>query len=230
MDFQLIWQYFPDLLNGAWLTIELVALSLLVGFFLAFICGLAALSHYRLLRYLAQSYMFIFRGSPLLIQIYLIYYGSSQISWIKDSFLWTILSQAYWCALIALTLNTAAYTAEIVRGAIRNIPQGAIEAGKSFGMPRWLLFRRITLPQTLRLMIPAYSNEVIQMLHASALVGAITLMDLTATAQNLISRTYASYSFYLAIAVIYLVTTYVISGVFRLLERRLYRHLRPNEP
>lgn len=225
MDFQLLQLYWPDLLRGAWLTIQLVSLSLFVGFILAIFTAIGALSRYRIYRYIAQTYMFIFRGSPLLVQIYLIYYGSSQIGWVKNSFLWSILIDAYWCALIALTLNTTAYTAEIIRGAIVNVPKGAIEAGQSFGMSRLLLLRRIILPQALRLMLPAYSNEVIQMLHASSLVGAITLLDLTATAQNLISRTYASNTFYLTIACIYLATTYMISGIFRLTEKRLYRHL-----
>ena len=225
MDFQLLQQYWPDLLKGAWLTVQLVSLSLLIGFILAALIALAALSRYRICRYAAQGYIFIFRGSPLLVQIYLIYYGSSQIGWVQDSFLWAILIDAYWCALIALTLNTSAYTAEIIRGAMSNVPQGAIEAGQAFGMSRWLLLRRIIWPQAFRLMLPAYSNEVIQMLHASSLVGAITLLDLTAAAQNLISRTYASNTFYLAIAFIYLTTTYLISGLFRLAEKRLYRHL-----
>ncbi|MBL0338055.1 MAG: ABC transporter permease subunit [Rhodospirillaceae bacterium] len=225
MDFQLLQQYWPDLLKGAWLTVQLVSLSLLIGFILAALIALAALSRYRICRYAAQTYIFIFRGSPLLVQIYLIYYGSSQIGWVQDSFLWAILIDAYWCALIALTLNTSAYTAEIIRGAMANVPQGAIEAGQAFGMSRWLLLRRIIWPQAFRLMLPAYSNEVIQMLHASSLVGAITLLDLTAAAQNLISRTYASNTFYLAIAFIYLATTYLISGLFRLAEKRLYRHL-----
>ena len=228
MDFQLLQQYWPDLLKGAWLTVQLVSLSLLIGFILAALTALAALSRYRICRYAAQTYIFIFRGSPLLVQIYLIYYGSSQIGWVQDSFLWAILIDAYWCALIALTLNTTAYTAEIIRGAMANVPQGAIEAGQAFGMSRWLLLRRIILPQAFRLMLPAYSNEVIQMLHASSLVGAITLLDLTAAAQNLISRTYASNTFYLAIAFIYLATTYLISGLFRLAEKRLYRHLNPS--
>ena len=172
------------------------------------------------------GYTYLFRGTPLLIQLFLIYYGLGQFDWIKETFLWTYFREAYWCCLTAFTLNTAAYSTEILRGAIQNVPHGEMEAARACGMSKWLLYRRIVLPRAFRIMLPAYSNEVISVLQASAISSVVTLMDLTGVARVIIARTFAPYEIFITIAVIYLALTYLIDFGFRTVEHRLSGHLR----
>jgi polar amino acid transport system permease protein len=182
-------------------------------------------SERRWLRVGAYSYIFVFRGTPLLVQIFLVYYGLGQFQAVRASALWPILREPYWCAIIAFALNTGAYTAEILRGAIGAVPVGEVEAAKAFGMSRTLSLRRIILPRALRIALPAYGNEVILMLKGSALASTITLLDLTGMARTIIARTYMPVEIFLAAGLIYLAITFVFVQLFRLLERRLSRHL-----
>src|SRR5690606_10378063 len=187
---------------------------------------LARLSRSPLLWMPAYGYIFFFRGSPLLIQLFLIYYGLGQFEFIRESFLWPLFRQGYWCAIIAFTLNTAAYTAEIMRGAIQGVPHGEIEAARACGMSGTLLFRRIIAPKALRLVLPAYSNEVILMLQATSLASLVTVVDLMGAASNIVNRSFAIYEIYITAALIYLVMTYAIAWVFKKVEHRLSGHLR----
>jgi His/Glu/Gln/Arg/opine family amino acid ABC transporter permease subunit len=213
-------------LDGTLLTIQLVAISCAAAAVLSLPLALARLSANPLLRGAAFSYGAFFRGTPLLIQIFLIYYGLGQFAFIRHSFLWFFLRDAYPCALIALALNMAAYLAEIVRGGILAVPAGEREAAVAIGMSRALAYRRIILPRAYRLMLPALSNEVVIQLKSTALASTITLMELTGVARRLVAVSYSTNPLLVAGA-IYVVLTFLITRGFTLAERRLNRHMRP---
>jgi octopine/nopaline transport system permease protein/arginine/ornithine transport system permease protein len=173
------------------------------------------------------GYIFYFRGTPLLVQIFLIYYGSGQFRPVLDAWgLWPLFREPYFCAVLTLTLNTAAYTAEILRGAIQAVPFGEIEAARALGMSRWLQLRRIVLPKAFRYALPAYSNEVVFLFQATSLVSIITLMDLTGVARVVISRSFAAYEVWIFVGAIYLAVTYGLLYGFRWVEHRWSGHLR----
>ncbi|RCX32859.1 ABC transporter permease [Thioalbus denitrificans] len=228
MNFQAIIDSLPKLLSGTVLTLELVGISLLIGLLLALPMALMRVARSPLVRMLPYGFIFFFRGTPLLVQIFMIYYGASQFEWVRESALWPILREPYWCAIIAFALNTGAYTAEILRGAIQAVPPGEIEAARAIGMSLPLAYRRIILPQAVRIGLPAYGNEIILMIKGSALASTITLLDLTGMARTLIARNYLPVEMFLAAGLIYLAMTLVLTQVFKVLERRLGRHLRPH--
>ena len=226
-DWQIIFESIPDLLGGAVLTVQLVVFSGIVGLFLGLILALLRLSKHWTVQVLPFLYIFFFRGTPLLVQIFLIYNGLGQFEWVRQSFLWEpVLSQAYWCAIIAFTLNTSAYLAEIIRGAIQAIPTGELEAADAMGLSKWKKLTRITLPRAFGIVIPAYSNEVIFMLKGSALASTITLMDITGVARTISSRTYTNIELFFAAGIVYLLLSWVILFSFRLFEKRMNRHNR----
>lgn len=222
MNWQVIVDSLPQLATGALLTIELIVLSGVLGLALAVPMALGRVARPLWIRALPFAYIFFFRGTPLLVQLFLVYYGLSQFEFIRESFAWPILREAYWCAIIAFTLNTAAYTAEILRGAIQAVPVGEVEAAKALGMGRWTRMRRIVLPRAFRIALPAYSNEVILMLKGSALASTITLLDLTGMARTIIARTYMPIELFLAAGAFYLVIAAIILQGFRLVEQRLH--------
>jgi putative lysine/arginine/ornithine/histidine/octopine transport system permease protein len=225
MDFQVIIDHLPRLLTATLTTVELVVVSLLVGAVIAVPLALMRVSPAPWLNVPAYGYIFFFRGTPLLVQIFLIYYGLGQFVTVRESILWPVLREPYWCAIIAFSLNTAAYTAEILRGAILAVPAGEVEATKAFGMSKALAYRRIILPRAFRIALPAYGNEIILMLKGSALASTITLLDLTGMARTIIARTYTPVEIFLAAGVIYLILTFVFTRAWALLERRLSGHL-----
>jgi arginine/ornithine transport system permease protein len=221
----------PNTLGFYWdgfvTTTQLVFLSLLIGFFLAIPLAIGRGSRRWWIRSPIYVYTYIFRGTPLLIQLYIIYYGVVFFEGIQHTLFWPILREAFYPALIAFTLNTAAYTTEIFHGAIRATPRGEIEAARAYGMSDSLMLRRIVLPSAFRRALPAYGNEVIFMLHASAIASVVTLMDLTGAARYVYSRFYAPFEAFLFVAMIYLAMTFTILYVFRRLEKRLLVHLKP---
>ena len=217
-DFDLILQSIPRLLGGAVLTLELVALSVLVGFFIAVPLALGRLHPSRWVHTFPWAYIFFFRGTPLLIQIFLIYYGLSQVDAIRNGFLWPILREAWWCALVALTLNTAAYSAEIFRGAMQSVPLGEIEAARAVGMSPTHILWRITMPRALHLALPAYGNEIIFLIKGSALVSTITLADLTGVARVIMARTYKPIEVFLTTGIIYLIMIYTLTLILKRVE------------
>ncbi|MCP4074891.1 MAG: ABC transporter permease [Gammaproteobacteria bacterium] len=223
-DFSLITQYGDRFWDGTLITLKLVFLSSIIGLMIALPLALARSSKKRRYWIPAYSYIYFFRGTPLLIQLFILYYGLGQFPMITESFLWPVLGDAEWCGLIGLTLNTAAYTAEILRGGIRAIPRGEIEAAKAFGMSWGLMQRRIVLPRALRIAWPAYGNEVILLLKGSALVSTITVWDLMGETRSVFSRTYALEIFLYA-AIIYFLLTFVLTRVFNLIEKRINRYL-----
>lgn len=210
----------PQLLDGAWLTVQLVVLSGLAGLLLAVPVSLLRLSKSWWIKAIPYAYIYFFRGTPLLIQIYLIYFGLAQFDWIRESAMWSVLSSAYWCAIIAFTLNTCAYISEIFRGAISSIPVGELEAADALGFSRIEKIRRIILPRAFGMMIPAYSNEVIFMLKNSALAYTITLMELTKVMNEIRSRTLADLELFFAAGVIYIVLAWMLLAGFSWLEKK----------
>ncbi len=227
MDLALMADSIVPLLGGAWLTVQLIVLSLAFGIGLAVAVGLMRLSANRYVAGAAYTYVFVFRGTPLLVQIALIYFGIGQFEFIRDSFLWEVFREAYWCAILALALNTAAYTAEIVRGGILSVPHGQIEAGRACGMSVAQIYRRIIAPQAIRQALPAYGNEVILMVKASSLASTITLMEITGVAKRLISRTYAPIEIFIAAGAIYLAINFLATRAVRYAEWRMTPDLRP---
>ena len=224
-NWRIIFESIPDLLGGAVLTVQLVVFSGIVGLFSGLILALLRLSKHWTVQIIPFLYIFFFRGTPLLVQIFLIYYGLGQFEWVRQSFLWEpVLSQAYWCAIIAFTLNTSAYLAEIIRGAIQAIPIGELEAADAMGLSKWKKLTRITLPRAFGIVIPAYSNEVIFMLKGSALASTIALMDITGVARTISSRTYTNIELFFAAGIVYLLLSWVILFSFRLFEKRMNRH------
>ncbi|MCH2040666.1 MAG: ABC transporter permease [Saccharospirillaceae bacterium] len=223
-EWEIIWQYLPKLMEGAWLTLELVFVSGLIGVFLAVPLALMRASENVWLRVLPVGYIFFFRGTPLLVQIFLIYYGASQFDVVKESWIWPILREPYWCAIIAFSLNTAAYSAELIRGAIQAIPKGEIEVSQALGMSKPTMIRRIILPRAFGIVFPAYGNELLLMLKGSALASTITLLDLTGMARTIIARTYTPLEMFFAAGMVYLIIAAVMIGCFKLLEHKINRY------
>ena len=228
MDFSVIVEYFPRLMQGTWVSLQLILLSVVLGGIFALPIALARISKNPLISGLPFAYIFFFRGTPLLVQIFLVYYGASQFEVVRESFLWPVLKEPFWCAIIAFTLNTSAYTAEIFRGAIQAIPVGEVEACKVVGMTKVQMYRRILLPRAFGIVLPAYGNEIILMLKGSALASTITILDLTGMARTIIARTYTPIEIFLAAGVIYLVISMVVIAIFKQVEKRQNRYLGPN--
>ncbi|MEX6503746.1 ABC transporter permease [Pseudomonas zhanjiangensis] len=221
MNWELIIKWLPKIAEGGLLTLELVAIAVIAGLLLAIPLGIARASRHWWLRALPYAYIFFFRGTPLLVQLFLVYYGLAQFEAVREGPLWPFLRDAYWCAVVTLTLHTAAYIAEILRGSIQAIPPGEIEAARALGMSNLRTLVHIILPRAARIGLPAYSNEVILMLKASALASTITLLELTGMSRTIIARTYQPVEIFFAAGVFYLVAAYVLVQGFRLLERRL---------
>lgn len=215
----------PSLLSGVLVTIELTVISVAIGLCLAIPLALMRVNANAWVRLPAHGFIFYFRGTPLLVQIFLIYYGSGQFQDVLSRIgLWTFFREAHFCGILSLTLNTAAYTAEILRGAIQAVAHGEIEAARACGMSGLLLYRRIVLPIAARLAWPAYTNEVVFLLQATSLVSIITLMDITGVTRQLAARHFAFYELFFAAAALYLVLVYGVIFVFGKIESRLNRH------
>lgn len=218
--------------EGLLTTLKLLLASLAVGGVLAVGLALALNSRWRWLRAIVGSYTYVIRGTPLLIQVYLIYYGLAQLDWIQarwdEVWPWTWFKEAFFCALLAFALNTAGYTAEIIAGAMRQTPYGEIEAARAMGMSPQQVLWRIIMPGALRRSLPAYSNEVVMMLHSTSLASTVpAMLDLTAAASRVYSDFYLPFEAYLFAAAIYLTITFALVGLFRLAERRFLAHLAP---
>lgn len=221
MLLELFIKWLPKLIQGATLTLELTAISVIAGLIVAIPLGIARSSKLWYVRSLPYAYIFFFRGTPLLIQLFLVYYGLGQFEVVRDSVLWPYLRSPFWCAVITMTLHTAAYIAEILRGAIQAIPPGEIEAARALGMSRFKTLVHIVMPRAARIGMPAYSNEVILMLKASSLASTVTLLELTGMTRTIIARTYQTVDMFLIAGLIYLVMSFVLIQGFKLLERWL---------
>ncbi|TAA60063.1 ABC transporter permease [Shinella sp. JR1-6] len=221
MDIVFLWETFVSLLGALPLTLELAATAILLGAGLALALALARLSGIFLLDWSARLYVFLFRGTPLLVQIFLIYYGLSQFPAVRHSFLWPVLREPYWCAVLALMLNTAAYASEIIRGGLLSVPHGQVEAARACGMPRFMIFRRVVLPLAIRQALPGYGNEMIAMVKATSLASIITLMEITGVAARIISESYRVIEVFVVAGALYLVLNFVLTRLVAALEHRL---------
>nr|WP_255523033.1 ABC transporter permease [Aquitalea sp. ASV11] len=215
--------------DGIVMTLELLGASLLLGMLLAIPLALGRVSKNRLLSGSVWLYTYVFRGTPLLVQLFIIYYGLSQFDAVRESWLWQYLQDAWFCAILAFTLNTAAYTTEIIAGQIRTTHWGEIEAARAMGMSKWLMMRRIVIPSALRRALPAYSNEVIMMMQSTAVAGLVTLADITGVARRIYSDTYMAFEPFLIAGAIYLVLTFVFVWLFKQAEQRWLAYLAPRK-
>ena len=220
MDFDLMISSFPKLLSATFITIKLVSASLVFGIFLGALFAILRTGKNKFLKALSYYYSYIFRGTPMLVQLFIIYFGLAQIEYLRSSFLWIVLKEPYWCAIITFALNTGAYTSEIFRSAFETIDKGIIEAGKSLGISNSKIFYKIKLPIALRQSLPAYGNEMILMLKGTSLASTVTLMDLTGVAKFIISTTYKPVEIFIVAGSIYLLITFVIHSFIKFLEKK----------
>ena len=227
MDFDLIINSIPKILRGSRLTVLLVTTSLSMGFVLAIITALLRRSRISLLVTPIKAYVFVMRGTPLLVQIFLIYYGIGQFEVVRQSIFWSILKSPFCCAIIALTLNTAAYGSEIIRGGLESVSWGEVEAARSMGMSGFLLFRRIIFPIAIRQALPAYGNEVILMVKATSLASTITIMEMTGVANMIMAESYRPLEAFIVAGSFYLLLNFIMTRLIQLIEWRLSGHLRP---
>jgi octopine/nopaline transport system permease protein len=222
IDFSFFVEIIPALLSGLPMTLELTAASMGIGFVMALSLALAQQGNRRIVVWPIRAFVAVFRGTPLLVQIFLIYYGLGQFRpWLQAIGIWWLFREPYWCAIVALSLNEAAYGSEILRGAIKGVPRGLIEAASASGMSRLLTLRLVILPLALRQAIPNYSNEIILMVKGTSLASIITLMEVTGVAQNLISQTYRAVEVFVAAGAIYLTLNFTIISALNALETRL---------
>ena len=220
MDIDLMISSFPKLINATFVTLKLLSASLLIGIFIGLFFAILRINKNVFVNQFAYGYSYIFRGTPLLVQIFIIYFGLGNIEWLRTTFLWSILKEPYWCAIIAFALNTGAYTSEILRSAFQTIKPGVIEAGKSLGISISMIFYKIQIPIAIRQSLPAYGNEIILMLKGTSLASTVTLMDITGVAQKIISTTFRPLEVFIIAGSIYLFMTFLIHNLIKYLEKK----------
>ncbi len=220
MDLELMIDSLPKLLNAAVITLKLLSVSLIIGLFIGLFFAILRLNKNIFINRFAYAYSYIFRGTPLLVQIFIIYFGLGQIEYLRSTVLWVILKEPYWCAIIAFSLNTGAYTSEILRSAFQTIKPGIIEAGKSLGISNKVIFYKIQIPIAIRQSLPAYGNEIILMMKGTSLASTVTLMDLTGVAKYIISTTFKPIEVFIVAGGIYLFMTFIIHNVIKFLEKK----------
>lgn len=217
--------YLPKILSATMTSVELIVISCLAGLMLGIILGLMRASKNPLIWAFPYAYIFFFRGSPLLVQMFLIYAGLGQFKAVQESFLWEpVLSKGYWCAIIAFTLNTSAYIAEIVRGAVQAVPKGELEAADALGMSKAQKVKRIILPRAFGIMLPAYSNEVIFMIKGSALAATVTVADLMYVTRDIAAKTYLHLELYVLVGMVYLLLVWAFLLLAKGAERIINKH------
>jgi len=220
MDLELMINSFPKLLSAAVITLKLLSVSLIIGLFIGLFFAILRLNKNIFINRFAYGYSYIFRGTPLLVQIFIIYFGLGQIEYLRSTVLWVILKEPYWCAIIAFALNTGAYTSEILRSAFQTIKPGIIEAGKSLGISNKIIFYKIQIPIAIRQSLPAYGNEIILMMKGTSLASTVTIMDLTGVAKYIISTTFKPIEVFIVAGGIYLFMTFIIHNLIKFLEKK----------
>ena len=220
MDFELMINSFPKLISAAVITLKLLSVSLIAGLFIGLLFAILRINKNIIVNKIAYGYSYLFRGTPLLVQIFIIYFGLGQIEYLRTTFLWVILKEPYWCAIIAFALNTGAYTSEILRSAFQTIKPGIVEAGKSLGISKKIIFYKIQIPIAIRQSLPAYGNEIILMMKGTSLASTVTLMDLTGVAKYIISTTFKPIEVFIVAGGIYLFMTFIIHNIIKLLEKK----------
>ncbi|MDC1279796.1 ABC transporter permease subunit [Pelagibacteraceae bacterium] len=220
MDFTIMATSLPKLLGAATVTLKLLSLSLFFGIFIGLFFAILRLNNNPFINKFAYGYSYVFRGTPLLVQIFIIYFGLGQIEYFRTTFLWVIFKEPYWCAVIAFALNTGAYTSEILRSAFETIKPGIIEAGKSLGISNKIIFYKIQIPVAIRQSLPAYGNEMILMMKGTSLASTVTLMDITGVAKYIISTTFKPIEVFIVAGGIYLFMTFLIHNLIKYLEKK----------
>jgi arginine/ornithine transport system permease protein len=228
-DYNVVWNSLPLYFGGLLITLKLLAISLLFGLLAAVPLGLMRVSKQPLVNMSAWLYTYVIRGTPMLVQLFLIYYGLAQFQVVRDSIFWPWLSSATFCACLAFAINTSAYTAEIIAGSLKATPAGEIEAARAMGMSKAKMYRRILLPSALRRALPQYSNEVIMMLQTTSLASIVTLMDITGAAREVNAKYYLPFEAYITAGVFYLCLTFILVRLFKLAERRWLGYLAPRK-
>ena len=225
LDPWLIIDAVPRMLAGIGLTFQLLLLSAAIGLALAVGLLLMRISGWWWLSWPAQVYIYVFRGTPILVQIFIIYYGLPQFEWIRSSIMWPVLREPFGCAVLALSLNAGAYVSEILRGGVLGVSRGLLEAGAALGLSKPQRFIYITTPIAVRLALPAYGNDVISLMKATALASTITLADMTGIARTIVAETFAPYEIFISLAIVYMVITWGIQKSFARLEQHLGRYM-----
>ena len=223
-DLSLIAEALPKMLMGIGLTFQLLVLSAILGLALAIVIMLMRISGKWYLSWTAQVYIYVFRGTPILVQIFIVYYGFPQLDFIRESILWPIFRDPFGCAIVALTLNTGAYVSEILRGGVLGVDRGVLEAGEALGLSISQRFIYLTAPIATRLALPAYGNDIISLLKSTALASTITLMDMTGIARTIVAQTYAPYEIFISLAIIYMILTFFLQRLLGRVERYLGRY------
>ena len=226
MNFELIYNNFFIIITGLDETLNLVVLSLSLGFIISIPFSLARASSNKILSNSVYYYVFVIRGTPLLVQIYLIYFGLGTIPAVRESFLWILLKEPFWCGVIALVINTVAYTTEIFRGGIESVTKGQIESCKSLGMNKITMYSKIILPCAFRQALPGYGNEMILMVKSTSLISLTTYMEMTGLARNIMYKNYAPVEAFLAAGSIYLFLNFLVVQFIKFLEWKYNPHLR----
>ena len=225
MDWDVVTGSLPDFAQGLKVCLLLLVISVVTGFVLSVPLAVARVSPRRWLSVPVWLYTYVFRGTPLLVQLFVIYYGLAQFEGVRNSALWPLLREAWFCAWLAFALNTTAYTTEIFAGALRATPSGELDAARAYGLSGFKLYSRILLPSALRRALPQYSNEVVGMMHATAIASTVTLVDVTRVARDVYANHLLPAEAFGTAAVIYFALTFSLVGAFKLLERRFLRHL-----
>lgn len=225
-DLPLILDSVPQIALGAGLTLQLLVLSLALGTLIGTGAALMRISGSPLLAWPSFAYTYVIRGTPMLVQLFIVYYGFSQFEAVRNSPLWPVLREPYWCAVLALSVNCGAYTAEIFRGGIQGVDRGLHEAGRALSLSPVQRFFHVTAPIAVRLSLPAYSNEMISLLKSTALVSMITMSDITGVARTIVAKTFAPYEVFISAALVYLAITWLIQVGLRVVERRAGRYLK----
>ncbi len=220
MDLELMSSSIPKLLSATVVTLKLLSLSLFFGLFIGLLFAILRLNKNIIINKFAYGYSYVFRGTPLLVQIFIIYFGFGQIEYLRSTILWVILKEPYWCAIIAFALNTGAYTSEILRSAFQTIKPGFIEAAKSLGIKNKIIFYKIQIPIAIKQSLPAYGNEIILMLKGTSLASTVTLMDVTGVAKYIISTTFKPIEVFIVAGSIYLFITFIIHNLIKYLEKK----------
>ena len=226
-DFGLVFSSIPKMLEGLGLTLELLLLSSFIGLVLAILTLLMRISGRWFLVAPAVVYIYIFRGTPILVQIFVIYHGLPQFEVIREGVFWPFLREPFWCCILALSLNAGAYVSEILRGGVLGVDKGLLEAASALGISKFHRFVHIISPIAIRLSLPAYSNDIISMTKATALASTVTLLDMTGVARTLVAETFAPYEIFISAAIIYIAIAWLVQRGFGMAEQRMSRHLKP---
>jgi arginine/ornithine transport system permease protein len=227
IDWPLVVESLPAYWRGLQVSLLLMLISISASFVLSVPLAIARVSRHRWLSGPVFLYTYVIRGTPLLVQLYMIYFGLAQFEWMRESVVWPWFRNAWFCAWLAFALNSTAYTTEILAGALRQTPTGEVEAGRSLGLSTAAIYRRILLPGAIRRALPQYGNELVMVMHATSIASAVTIVELTRTARDVYYNNLAPLEAFGMVAVFYFVITFTLVGLVKLLERRYLRHLRP---